>query len=120
MWAVAQYDLHLTAEEFYALVPRQFHLLTEARRKHLAHQEMIQAYTTAAIINYSLAAPDEPAQPTQFMPHYQKPKLDGDVVQNTISEDALLDWQTRIANLAAELKAGKGPLLDEIKAQSNG
>jgi hypothetical protein len=120
LWATARYDLGLSTSDFYALTPRQFHLLAEAHRKRLAHQEMIQAYTTAAIINYSLAAPDDPAQPIQFMPHYKKPAPDEAVPANPITEDELTDWQTRVANLAAELKAGGGPMLEEIKAKANG
>jgi hypothetical protein len=30
------------------------------------------------------------------------------------SDDDVMDWHSRIANLAAEMKAGGGPLLDEI------
>ena len=31
------------------------------------------------------------------------------------TQDELVDWQTRIANLAAEMKAGGGPLLDQLQ-----
>ena len=119
MWATARHSLGLSTEEFYDLTPRQFHLLAEAHRKRLAHQEMIQAYTTAAIINYSLAAPDDPAQPIQFMPHYRKSAPAEAVPANPITQDELTDWQTRVANLAAEMKAGHGPMLSEIQSKSN-
>lgn len=81
---------------------------------------MVQAYTTAAVINYSLAAPEDPAKPTQFMPHYRKPEPNEAAPVSPITEDELLDWQTRVANLAAELKVGHGPMLDEIRSKADG
>lgn len=120
MWAVARYSLHLSTEEFYALTPRQFHLLVEAHHKRLAHQEMIQAYTTAAVINYSLAAPEQGVKPTDFMPHYRRPEADAKTASAPkFTADELQDWQTRVMNLAAELKQGHGPMLDEIKAKAD-
>lgn len=67
MWAIARYDLHLTDEEFYSLTPRQFDALL--KRHELAEQkrEYLAAQTTAAIINFSMRAPDKPVSPRDFM-----------------------------------------------------
>jgi hypothetical protein len=37
-----------------------------------------------------------------------------------MTPDEIIDWQTRVANLAAELKVGHGPMLDEIRSKSDG
>jgi len=119
MWTVAVYDLHLTTDQFYELTPRQFHLLTEAHRRHLSHMEMIQAYTTSAVIN-TMGAPEEPVPPTKFMPNWRQPKQapsDTQFKRLTLAE--ITDWQARVVNLAAELRQGHGPMLDEIRKQSN-
>jgi hypothetical protein len=43
------------------------------------HREMVQALTTAAVINYSLCRPETPVQPKDFMPNFTAPiqKPDG-------------------------------------------
>lgn len=119
MWAIAVHDLCLSTEQFYGLTPRQFHLLAEAHRRHLSHMEMLPAYTTAAVINYSLGAPDEPVQPTRFMPHWRQPKSAPSVTHRRYTEDEVIDWQARVAQLAAEMKQGHGAMLDEIRKQSD-
>jgi hypothetical protein len=102
------------------LIPRQFSLLVEANRRRLSHREMIQAYTTSAVINYSLGAPEEPILPISFMPNYRAPKTQiANKPTHKLTEDELTDWQSRVANLAAELKLGHGPMLDEIRSQSD-
>lgn len=120
LWTIARYNLGLSTEEFYSLTPRQFHLLNEAHRKSLVHREMIQAYTTAAIINYSLGAPETPAQPVDFIPHYQRPASEASTKPVKLTEGELQDWNTRVMNLAAELKQGHGPMLDAMKEKANG
>ncbi len=115
LWAAAIYELHLTAEAFYSLTPSQFALLVEAHRKHLEHDEMIQAYTTAAIINYSMGAPESPAQPLLFMPSYRE-ATGTEPAKPKMTADDVIDWQARVAQLAAELKQGHGPTLDRINA----
>ncbi len=81
---------------------------------------MLHAYTTTAVINFSTGAPDIPATPEVFMPNYTRP----DEVRSNpgvpIDEDALTDWQTRIANLALEMRQGGGPLMDEMRGRSDG
>lgn len=116
---MAVYDLGLSSEQFYALTPRQFHLLSEVHRRRLLHHEEIQAYTTAAVINYSLGAPEDAVQPMRFMPHWKTPQQVVATTGTAFTEDVILDWQTRVANLAAEMKQGHGPMLDEIRKQSN-
>jgi hypothetical protein len=118
MWAIAVYDLGLTADEFYDLTPRQFSLLVDAHRKHLAHREMLHAYTTSAVINFAFSAPEKPVQPADFMPNYTvKPVIDS---KPAFTEDDVVDWQAKVANLAAEMKVGGGPLLDELQDKSRG
>jgi hypothetical protein len=86
----------------------------DAHRRRLTHTEMIQAFTTAAVINFSFAPPQKPVLPREFMPNL---KSDNDSVAESVpafTEDELIEWHTRIANLAVEMKAGGGPLLDEL------
>lgn len=121
MWAAAVYDLGLTTEQFYTLTPRQFSLLMDAHRKRLAHTEMVHAFTTAAVINYAFSSPEKPVQPSDFMPNHR------DVVSTDspsqaprrYTDDEVLDWQARVAQLAAEMKQGHGAMLDEIRENSN-
>jgi hypothetical protein len=114
LWAEAVYDLRLTPEQFYSLTPRQFYLLREAHRKRLVHSEMLHAYTTANVINRSFAPPEEPVKVTDFMPNFRQMDIAEDP-KPKVSEDEALMWQTRIANLAAEMKQGHGPLLESIE-----
>jgi hypothetical protein len=92
----------------------------QAHRRRLAHAEMIQAQTTASIINYSLSPPEHPVKPADLCFNYKPPVPVEKPKGPVITEDILIDWQARVANLAAELKQGHGPMLDEIKRQSNG
>jgi hypothetical protein len=118
MWAIAIYDLRLSASVFYELTPRQFALLVETHRRHNSHWEMIQAYTTSAVINFSMGAPDEVVQPMRYMPSYRAAQPA--VSRPLFTEDEVIDWETRVAQLAAELKQGHGAMLDEIRSQSDG
>lgn len=87
----------------------------DAHRKHLAHTEMVQAQTTAAIINYAFSPPETPVQPSDLCFNHWPPKpVDAQQKKSSITEDELIDWQARVENLAAEMKAGGGPMLDEI------
>lgn len=79
----------------------------------------MHAYTTAAVINYSLGAPEEGIEPQRFMPNFRQPKAE-ELPPPTMTPDEIIDWQTRVANLAAELKVGHGPMLDEIRSKSDG
>jgi hypothetical protein len=82
---------------------------------------MIQAYTTSAVINYSMGHPEEPVQPISFAPNYrQLPVETAETPKLNYTEDEVLDWQARVANLAAELKQGGGAMLDQIRSASNG
>jgi hypothetical protein len=121
MWAIARYDLHLTGEEFYRLTPRQYYLLVEAHRRRLAHLEMIQAQTTAAIINYSFSPPETAVKPSDLCFNFRPPK--SAAVSKPVrkyTEGEIVDWQARVANLTSELKRGGGPMLDEIRSKSDG
>ena len=71
MWAQARYDLGLTTEEFWRLTPRMFHMLYARHREALLHREMVAAFTTAAVINFSMGAPKQPVPPVRFMPNHR-------------------------------------------------
>lgn len=99
-------DLHLTTAEFYALTPCQFSLLIDAHKKRLAHAEMLQAMTTAAVINYAFSPPEHPVSASDFCFNLRPPKVAQ--VQAKYTEDDIIDWQTRVANLAAEMRKTQG------------
>lgn len=68
MWAIARFDLHLTAAEFYGLTPFQFNLLAKRLLAEREHRELIAGYTTAAVINHAMHPPEEPVSAKDFMP----------------------------------------------------
>ena len=70
MWAQARYDLGLTTEEFWRLTPRMYHMLFARHREALLHREMVAAFTTAAVVNFSMGAPKQPVPPVRFMPNH--------------------------------------------------
>lgn len=60
--------LGLTAEEFYALTPRQYHLLVATHRKRFEHYELLAGIIASAVANWSFHAPKESLKPRDFMP----------------------------------------------------
>lgn len=80
----------------------------------------MHAYTTAAIINFSFSPPREPVSHTLFMPNYvaEQSSQPEQPSARKYTEEEIIEWQARVASLAAEMKAGQGPLLDEIKRSS--
>lgn len=56
------------------MTPRQFRLLRERRREDLAHRELVQAWTTAAVINHSMLRPEDAVSPLDYMPHHRLAK----------------------------------------------
>lgn len=114
LWATARYDLGLSTAEFYDLTPRQFSLLMDAHKRRLIHAEMIGAFTTAGVINFSFAPPQKPVLPKEFMPNFRAEQEPVPENVQAYSEEEIVDWHARIANLAAEMKAGGGPMLDEL------
>lgn len=84
---------------------------------------MIQAFTTAAIVNYAFSPPKDPVQPAMFMPNYLGHESDAVEPSTSVRKytgDEIIDWQARVANLVHELKQGNGPMLDEIRSRSDG
>lgn len=90
----------------------------DAHRRRLLHAEMIQAQTTAAVINYAFGAPSDPVNASAFCFSLDKAKPQPAAKRYT--DDEIIDWQAKVANLAAELKAGGGPTLDSIQGESYG
>jgi len=65
---MARVQLGLTDAEFYALTPRQFHLLVDQHRERVEHQELLTGILASTIANWSMGAPKEPLAPSVFMP----------------------------------------------------
>lgn len=81
----------------------------------------MHAYTTAAIINFSFSPPRDPVSHTLFMPNYvaEPSSRPEEPPVRRYTDEEIIEWQARVASLAAEMKAGQGPLLDEIKRSSS-
>lgn len=90
----------------------------KAHKRRLAHSEMLHAQITAAVINFAFSPPNKPAQPADFCFNLERTIQPPPVKKFT--QDELMDWETRVMNLASELKAGGGPMLDEIRRTSDG
>lgn len=68
-WSVGRTVLHLTDEEFYALTPKQFHLLLDQYEyRVIQQQEFLFAQLTAVVVNYGYCRPRYPALARDFMP----------------------------------------------------
>jgi hypothetical protein len=119
LWAQARYSLRIPSTEFYALTPRQYSLLMDAHRNRLLHAEMVQAQTTAAVVNFAFGAPEDPVNPSMFCFHLPEKKVQ-ESAPKRYGEDEIIEWQARVANLAAEMKMGGGPMLDAIRSEANG
>lgn len=106
------------------MTPRQFHLLWGRHREEIMHREMIQAFTTAAVINHSICRPNEPVAPKEFMPNFQLPKAKEPEAETVTSEE-MADYRSQRAHISALLKryqaTGKAdPHLVKIGLVSNG
>jgi len=58
--------LGLTDDQFYALTPRQYHLLLERHRDREKHTEWMVGLLASTVANWSMGAPKEPLQPRDF------------------------------------------------------
>lgn len=92
--------------------------MLDAHKRRLAHAEMVHAFTTAAVINFSFAPPKEPVQPSAFMPNLHTEEEKPAPVRK-MSENEVVEWQARVASLALEMKAGGGPMLEEIQRNAS-
>ena len=72
---MGRFHLHLTDAEFFALTPRQFHLLLDRHREMTEHQEFLAGIVASAVANFSLGAPKQPLRPKDFMPTRAVSKL---------------------------------------------
>jgi hypothetical protein len=68
--------LGLTPDQFYALSPRQLHLLIDRHWERVRHQELLAGIISAEIRNNSQFRPTKAAIPRDFMPYCwdSKPK----------------------------------------------
>jgi hypothetical protein len=60
--------LGLTNEEFFALTPRQFHLLVAQHRERMEHQELLAAIVASEVANRSQRHPEKWVMPIDYMP----------------------------------------------------
>lgn len=60
--------LGLDPDQFFALIPRQFHLLVDQHDIRVRHDELLTGILASAIVNWSMRAPKEPSVPADFMP----------------------------------------------------
>jgi hypothetical protein len=85
------------------MTPRQFHLLWDRHREDLLHREMVQAFTTAAVINHSFSPPKERAQAGDFMPNWKPERLPvrQEPQGEAFPEEVVDDYRATRAHLAA-------------------
>lgn len=67
-WAVACYDLRLSADEFYDLTPRQLDALLKRKKVETVANEYLFAQLTALVANTGFRSGKEPSKPSDFMP----------------------------------------------------
>jgi hypothetical protein len=66
--------LGLTDEQFYALTPRQFHLLLDQHRERTEHTELLAGIIASNIVNWGFQPPKKTAVPADFMPSRMREK----------------------------------------------
>ena len=91
MWAVGRYDLRLTDEEFWSMVPRQYLALLERNRQRRLHSEFGPAIVVSAILGHGVKNPPDPRK---FMPSYGEIK----------KEEQEMPWQQKMVDLKAALQ----------------
>lgn len=75
---------------------------------------MVGAFTTAAVINHSVYAPEKPISPLQFMPNHRESEPPKPQIP-TEEHQAMKDTYTaQVLQLAYEMKQGHGPMYDRI------
>lgn len=105
MWSFALYNLRISHEVFWQLTPRQFSLISDRHREHLAHREMCHAFTTAAVVNHSFSPPEKPIPPSEWMPHYEQPNVPPSVPATAEQLEAKAAFDGQSFQLSLELKA---------------
>ena len=68
LWSVGRFDLRLTEEEFWGLVPRQFVALMERRHQAVLRHE----FTAGAICSAVFNSRGVKSKPTDFMPSWKE------------------------------------------------
>lgn len=71
---MGRYDLHLSEEEFWCLVPRQFHALMERKRQESLAAEYGPALVVTAIQAMFAGKKAKKIKVTDYMPSYIAPK----------------------------------------------
>jgi hypothetical protein len=67
-WSIGRGVLQLSNKEFYALTPRQYHLLLDRHEKEVEHNEFLFGQLCATFVNWSMHSPKESLKATDFMP----------------------------------------------------
>jgi hypothetical protein len=75
-WSVARVQLGLTDGEFFALTPRQFHLLVDQHRERVEHQELLSGIIASTVANWSMTGPRKALTPSDFMPSRRQAKAE--------------------------------------------
>lgn len=61
--------LGLTDDDFFALTPRQFHLLKDRHSEVIEHDELLTGIIASVVANYGgMVKPESPKVPTDYMP----------------------------------------------------
>jgi hypothetical protein len=68
-WSMARYDLHLTADEWLDMTPRQLHALKERQLAQWRREELLVGIVASTTANFSMCHPRSPIRADSFMLH---------------------------------------------------
>lgn len=68
-WAMARHDLHLSADEWLDMTPRQFHALKQRQMERWQREELLVGIIAATSANFSMCHPKRPLRADSFMLH---------------------------------------------------
>lgn len=68
-WSMARFDLHLTADEWLDMTPRQLHALKERQLAQWRREELLVGIVASTTANFSMSHPRSPIRADSFMLH---------------------------------------------------
>jgi hypothetical protein len=68
-WSMARYDLHLTADEWLDMTPRQLHALKRRQLAQWRREELLIGIVASTTANFSMCHPRSPIRADSFMLH---------------------------------------------------
>lgn len=90
------------------MTPRKYALLLERVRVEREHREMCSALTTAAVVNYSMGAPEGGVDPSLYMPSSRafrgRPQQPEESEEDEAIAAQISDFHIRAGILAAQWK----------------